>query len=218
MPFIGKQTTQSKAQTPTTFFKNLTVKPLSTCPNYPGARYQLRDSPSAQQPIKVIQTWPPWICLYCTSFFLENCCSQFPLLLSAFLTSAGAPQCSPSQWYSPSSWELWASFQSSPDLLASQSVSSVAQSCLTLCDLMDCSTLGFPVHHQLPKFAQTHVHQVRDAIQPPHSLSSPSPPPFNLSQHQGLFQWVNSLHQVTKVLEFQFQHQSLQRIFRTDFL
>ena len=99
------------------------------------------------------------------------------------------------------------------------SVSSVhfAQSCPTLCDLMDCSMPGLPVHHQLPKFTQAHVHWVSDTIQPSHPLSSPSPPPLNLSQHQGLFKWVNSSHQVAKVLEFQLQHQSFQRIFRTDF-
>ena len=96
--------------------------------------------------------------------------------------------------------------------------SSVAQSCPALCDPMDCSTPGFPVHHQLLELAQTHVHWVGDAIQPYHPLSSPSPPAFNLSQHQDLFQWVSSLHQVTKVLEFQLQHQSFQWIFRTDFL
>ena len=95
---------------------------------------------------------------------------------------------------------------------------SVAQSCLILCDPMDCRTPGFPVHHQLLELAQTHVHQVGDAIQPSHPLSSPSRPAFNLSQHQGLFQWVSSLHQVAKVLEFQLQHQSFQWIFRTDFL
>ena len=99
-----------------------------------------------------------------------------------------------------------------------QSVSSVTQSCATLCNPMECSTPGFPVHHQLPKLAQTHVHQVSDAIQPSHSLSSPSPPAFHLSQHQGLFQWVSSLHQMAKVLELQLQHQSFQWIFRTDFL
>ena len=70
--------------------------------------------------------------------------------------------------------------------------SSVAQSCPTLCDPMDCSFPGFPVHHQLLKIAQTHVHRVGDAIQLSHPLSSPSPPTFNLSQHQGLFQWVGS--------------------------
>ena len=99
-----------------------------------------------------------------------------------------------------------------------QSVGSVAQSCPTLCNLMDCSTPGFPVHHQLPESTQTHVHWVGDAIQPSHPLSPPSPPALNLSQHQGPFRWVSSLHQVAKVLEFQLQHQSFQRLFRTDFL
>ena len=74
--------------------------------------------------------------------------------------------------------------------------SSVAQSCLTFCDPMDCSIPGLPVLHQLPEFTQTHVHWVGDAIQPSHPLSSPSPPTFYLSQHQGLFQWVSSSHQV----------------------
>ena len=96
--------------------------------------------------------------------------------------------------------------------------SSVTQSCLTLCDRMDCSTPGFPVYHQHLELTQTHVLQVSDAIQPSHPLSSPSPSAFNLSQHQGLFQWVSSSHQVAKVLEFQLQHQSYQWIFRTDFL
>ena len=82
---------------------------------------------------------------------------------------------------------------------------------------MDCSIPGFPVHHQLPELAQTHVHWVGDAIQPSHPLLSPSPPAFSLSQHQGLFQWVSSSHQVAKVLELQLQHQSFQWIFRTDF-
>ena len=85
--------------------------------------------------------------------------------------------------------------------------SSVTQSCSTLCNPMDCSMPGFSVHHQLLDFTQTHVHRISDAIQPPHPLSSSSLPSFNLSQHQGLFQWVNSLHQVAKVLEFQLQHQ-----------
>ena len=94
------------------------------------------------------------------------------------------------------------------------SVSSVPQSCPTLCDPMDCSMLGLPVHPHLPEFTQTHVHWVGDAIQPSHPLLSPSSLSFNLSQHQGLFQWVSSLHQVAKVLEFQFRHQSFQWIFR----
>ena len=96
--------------------------------------------------------------------------------------------------------------------------SSVAQSCPTLCSPMDRSMPGLPVHHQFPEFTHTHVHWVSDAIQPSHPLSSPSPPAFNLSQHQGLFQWVSSSHQVAKVLEFQLRHQSFQWIFRTDFL
>ena len=85
--------------------------------------------------------------------------------------------------------------------------SSVTQSCPILCDTMNCSTPGLPVHHQLPEFTQTHVQRVGDAIQPSHPLSSPAPNP---SQHQGLFQWVNSSHEVAKVLEFQLQHQSFQ--------
>ena len=88
--------------------------------------------------------------------------------------------------------------------------SSVAQLCLTLCDPMNCSTPGLPVHHQLPESTQTHVHWVSDAIHPSHPLSSPSSPALNLSQHQGLFQWVSSSHKMAKVLEFQLQHQSFQ--------
>ena len=86
--------------------------------------------------------------------------------------------------------------------------SSVAQSCPTLCNLMNHSMPGLPVYHQLLEFTQTHVHWVGDAIQPSHPLLSPSPPALNLFQHQGLFQWVSSLHQLAKVLEFQLQYQS----------
>ena len=89
--------------------------------------------------------------------------------------------------------------------------SSVPQSCPTLCDPMNCSTPGLPVLHQLPEFTQTHVHRVSDAIQPSHPLSSPSSPAPNPSQQQSLFQWVNSSHQVAKVLEFQLQHHPFQR-------
>ena len=78
----------------------------------------------------------------------------------------------------------------------SDQFSSVAQSCLTLCNSMDCSTPGLPVHHQLPELIQTHAHQVGDAIQPSHLLLSPFPPAFNLFQHQGLYQWICSSHQV----------------------
>ena len=97
-------------------------------------------------------------------------------------------------------------------------VSSDAQTCLTLCDLIYCRTLGLPVHHQLLELTQTHVHWVSDATQPYHALSSPSSPAFNLSQHQGLFKWVSSSHQGAKVLEFQLQHQSFQWTLRTDLL
>ena len=93
--------------------------------------------------------------------------------------------------------------------------SSVTQSCPTLCDPMNHSTPGLPVHHHLPEFTQTHVHRVSDAIQPSHPLSSPSPPAPNPSEHQSLFQWVNSSHEVAKVLEFQLQHQSFQWTLRT---
>ena len=96
--------------------------------------------------------------------------------------------------------------------------SSVAQSCPTLCDPVGCSTPGLPVHHQLPEFTQTHVHCVRDAIQPSYPLLSPSHPAFNISQHQGHFQKVISSYQVAKVLQFQLQHQSFQWIFRADLL
>ena len=83
---------------------------------------------------------------------------------------------------------------------------------------MNRSTPGLLVNYQLPEFTQTHVHWVGDAIQPSHPLESPSPPDLNLSQHQGLFRWVSSSHQVARVLEFQLQHQSFQWTPRTDLL
>ena len=94
---------------------------------------------------------------------------------------------------------------------------SSVQSYLSLCNPMDCSTPGLPVHHQLPKFTQTQVHWVSDAIQPSHPLSSPSLT-FNLFQHHGLFKWMSYSHQVAKLLEFQLQHQSFQWTVRSDFL
>ena len=94
----------------------------------------------------------------------------------------------------------------------------VSQLCPTLLDPMNRNTPGLPVHHQLPEFTQTHVHWIGDAIQSSHPLFSPSPPALNLSQHQGLFKWVSSSHQVAKVLEFQLQHQSFQWTPRTDLL
>ena len=121
----------------------------------------------------------------------------------------------------PASWEICVQVKKQHlelDMEQLVQFSSVAQLCPTLCDPMDCSTPGLRVHHHLPEFTQTHVHWVKDATQPSHPLSSPSPPTFSLSQHQGLFKWVCSLHQVVRVLEFQLQHQSFQWIFRTDFL
>ena len=102
-------------------------------------------------------------------------------------------------------WQNWPDFRGN-----SVQFSSVAQLYLTLCDPMDCSTPGLPVHHQLLELTQTHVHWVSDAIQWSHLLSSPSSPTFNLSQPQGLSKWVSTLHQMAKVLEFQLQHQSFQ--------
>ena len=106
--------------------------------------------------------------------------------------------------------------------LHSETMSWVKFSCSVVFDYLrphDCTRVpGLPVHHQLPEFIQTHDHWVSDAIQPSHPLSSPSPPTVNLSQHQGLFQWVSSSHQVAKVLEFHLQHQLFQWIVRTDFL
>ena len=97
-------------------------------------------------------------------------------------------------------------------------LSSVTQSCPTLCNPMNHSRPRLPVNHQLPEFTQTHIHRVSDAIQPSHPRSSPSPPAPNPSQHQSLFQSVNTSHKVTKVLEFQPQHHSFHRNPRADLL
>ena len=102
--------------------------------------------------------------------------------------------------------------------LSSVQFSSVTQSCPTLCDPMDRSMPGLPVYHQLLEFTQTHVHWVSDAIQLSHPLSSPSSPALSLSQHQGLFKWISSSHQVAKILEFQLQPPSFQWTLRNDLL
>ena len=115
-------------------------------------------------------------------------------------------------------WNLTWRILSITLLACSDQIRSVTQSCPTLYDPMNHSTPGLPVHHQTLEFAQTHVHWVSDAIQSSHPLSSPSPPTFNLSQHQDLFKWVSSSHQMAKVLEFQLQHQSFQWILRADLL
>ena len=148
------------------------------------------------------------------------------------ITNSGAcsDSCPLSSWYHPtisSSVVPFSSYlQSFPAsgsfpmtlLFASVQFSSVTQLCLTLCDPMNHSMPGLPVHHQLLEFTQTHVHRVGDAIQPSHPLSSPSTPAFDLSQHQSLFHWDGSSHQVAKVLELQLQRLSFQWIFRTNFL
>ena len=119
-------------------------------------------------------------------------------------------------------WPVRRSYQSilkeiNPEYSLEVQFTSVGQPCPTLCDPMDYSTPGLPVHHQLLAFTKTHVHWVGDAIQPSHPLLSPSPA-FNPSQHQDLFRWFGSSHEVVKILELQLQHQSFQWRFRTDFL
>ena len=125
-------------------------------------------------------------------------------------------------WKLPSSFRTltyyFCAFQLNFNSIRCFQFSSVAESCPTLCDPMNQSMPGLPVHHQLPESTQTHVHWVSDAIQPSHPLSSPSPLAPNSSQHHSLFQWVNSLHEVAKVLEFQLQNQSFQWTPRTDLL
>ena len=129
---------------------------------------------------------------------------QFPLCRSVLAWNAGEPG---NATFEPRLAGIMKVFI---EEAGSVQFSSFAQSCPTLCIPMDCSTPGLPAHHQLPEPAQTHVHRVGDAIQPSHPLLSPFPPTFNLSQHQVLFQRVNSSHQVAKVLELQLQHQSFQ--------
>ena len=125
-------------------------------------------------------------------------------------------------WLWPRSWTPYCEIQKLKKVgetirpFSSVQFSSVAQSCPTLCDPMNRSTPGLPVHHRLLEFIHTHVHWVSDAIQPSHPLPSPSPSALNLFQHQSLFQWVSPSHQVAKILEF--QHQSFPWTFRTDFL
>ena len=146
----------------------------------------------------------PWIAAH-------QACLSFTITFPGKLTSCpAAPLPEQKENSYCCSWLIWLPF--------SNLFTSVAQSCLSLRDPMDGSMPGFPVPHKLPELAQTQVHWVHDAMQPSHPLSSHSPPAFNLSQHQGLSQWISSSHQVAKVLEFQLQHQSFKWIFRTPFL
>ena len=127
----------------------------------------------------------------------------------------------PFLWHLSLYWasEILAGWMDCPPSSGCSSVCcSVARPCPTLYNPMDYSTPGFPVLHNLPEFAHTQVHWVSDAIQPSHYLLSPSPPAFNLPQHQDLFQWVGPSHQLARVLELQLQHQSFQWVFKTDFL
>ena len=143
--------------------------------------------------------WHSWLALFFFAFLSGSLCSWKVV-----------------EWFLRFSVDEWLSFERLMD--CKLKFSSATQFCLTLCDPMDCNTPGFPVHHQFPELAQTHVHRVGNTIQPSCLLSFPSPSACNLSQHQGLFQWVSSLHQVAKVLECQLQHQSFQWIFKTNFL
>ena len=150
------------------------------------------------------QVTPFWACCLSRSFLIYNWKVEFIIFIYFLFTEV----------------EFIYNFAEVPitHIQLGPQLSSVTQSSLTLCDAMDCSKLGLPVHHQFPEFTQTHVHWVGGTIQPSHPQSSPSLPIFKLSHHQGLFKCVSSLHQVAKVLEFQLQHQSFQWIFRTDFL
>ena len=152
--------------------------------------------------------WPPWTAAWQDSLSITKSWSLLKLL--------SIKSCPPSSWWchptiSSSVVPFSSYLQSFPasesfpmsQFFASVQFSSVAQSCSTLCDPMNRSTPGLPVHHQLPEFTQTEVHRVGDAIQPSHPLSSPSPPAPNPFQYQSLFEWVNSSHQVARVLEFQ---------------
>ena len=154
--------------------------------------------------------------IYCVKPFLHRANSRWQSLHA--LLPSPSPWVTPSPPLPPHWWRPHRAWHFMPpplppprkDLFCLEFCSSVAQSCPTLCDPMDCSTTGFLVFHHLPELTQTHVHRVCDAIQPYHPLSSPSSPALNLSQHQGLFQWIGSSHQVVKVLELQLQHHSLQ--------
>ena len=168
-----------------------------------------------------LSAWVTWVTLLIWSpEWLPEL--KVKLLLCQAMTYLVHNYCSPASlhwgnlYHTVSTVEPWASFRKThkPQVLRdpqsisepswpSDQIRSVAQSCPTLCDPMNCSTPGLPVHHQLPEFIQTHVHRVSDAIQPSHPLAAPSPPPPNPSQHQSLFQWVNPSHEMAKVLEFQ---------------
>ena len=167
----------------------------------PGTELASRMSPALTG--RFFTTEPPGkpssllTCTFTTNSFLVSLCPEYPPPIKHDLIDEGRIII---RHHLPSTLSPMPSF--------SVQFNSVTQSCPTLCDPMNRSTPGLPVHHQLPEFTQTHVHWVGDAIQPSHPLSSSSPPALNLSQDQGLFKWVSPSHQVAKVLEFQLQHQS----------
>ena len=131
----------------------------------------------------------PTSCLFHTRWYI-----YMSMLLFQFVALSHPPLCPQLRLLHLRFYSCPANRFISTIFLDSVQFSSVTQSCLTFCDPMDCSTPGFLVHHQLPELAQTHVHQVGDAIQPSHPLSYPSPPALSLSQNQSLFQWVSSSH------------------------
>ena len=156
--------------------------------------------------VKDITQWKKTIFFYLPLLIFKNKCHPLSMQ-SVFLVSQHS-------WPQLYGQICFASiFSNNP--FSSVQFSSVAQLCPTLCHPRNHSTPGLPAHYKLPEFTQTHAHRVDDAIQPSHPLSSPSPSAPNLSQHQGLFQWVNSSHEVAKVLKFQLQHQSFQWTPRT---
>ena len=166
--------------------------------------------------------WCPWLpinsvmsSLLCLHTLHSEPLHLLPRMLSSQIYSNFMPACSYSYTYTHTLIFL---FIICFPLVCKLSVQFSHSAFLTLCDPMDRSTPGLPVHLQLPVSTQTHVHWVGDAIQPSHPLLSTSPSNINLSQHQDIFQWVSSSHQVAKVLEFKLQHQSFQWTPRTDLL
>ena len=152
-------------------------------------------------PIKLVMP-PKDLILYCPLLLLPSICPSIRVFSNESVLCIRWPEYWSFSIRPANEYSGLISFRSDWfDLLAVQFSSVQSLSHVWLCDPMGCITPGLPVHHQLPEFTQTHVHWVSDAIQPSYLLSSPSPPAFNLSQHQGFFEWVSSSHQVAKVLE-----------------
>ena len=148
--------------------------------------------------LSYFKSWKMMLWKWCTQY-----ASTFGKLSSGHRTGKGQFSFQCQRKAMPKNAQTTTQLHSSHMLVSSVQFSSVTQSCPTLCDPMNRSTPGLPVHHQLQEFTQTHVHRVSDALQPSCPLSSPSYPALNPSQHQSLFRRLNSLHEVAKVLEFQ---------------